>query len=139
MRGNGIIVALVGCAGLASCTAGHKSPPGEVGSTTGGGLPAPIVVTDAASAQASAGKQVEVRGTADDAKLGAEVTVGKLVVYCLGVDRWPAAVAGKAVVARGLLESTTEFAEERDPNLPSAGTSGAVWVLRSCTFEPPRP
>ncbi len=137
MRGKGIIVALVGCAGLAACTAGHKSPPGEVGSTTGGGLPAPIVVTDAASATASAGKQVEVRGTADDAKLGAEVTVGKLVVYCTGVDRWPSTIAGKTVVARGLLESTTEFAEDSDPNLPSAGTSGAVWVLRACTYTAP--
>ena len=128
----GILVAIVGVGGLAACNAGHKSPQGEVGSTSSGGVPA---VLDQASAQANAGKQVEVRGTADDAKLGAEVTVGKLVVYCLGVDRWPAAVAGKAVIARGKLESTTEFAEESDPSLPSAGTSGAVWVLRACTFE----
>lgn len=138
MRRLGIFVPLAAVAGLASCTAGHKSPPGEVGSTTSGGAPPPIVITDVASAQANAGKQVEVRGTADDAKLGAEVSVGPLVVYCIGVDRWPAALAGKPVVARGLLESTTEFAEESDPNLPSAGTTGAVWVLRSCTFEPPR-
>ena len=135
----------VSLAALASCTSSPRSTPGGAGSqgsAAGSAVvpppAAPLVVTDRASAQASAGKQVEVRGTADDAKLGALITVGTLYVYCLGVDRWPAAVAGKTVAARGLLEHTDEFAEERDPNLPSAGTAGAVWVLRACVFEGPQ-
>ena len=126
----------VSLAALASCSS--RSTPAGAGSGTAvtPPPPAPIVVGDVDGARAAAGKQVEVRGTADDAKLGAEVTAGSLIVYCIGLDRWPAAVAGKQVVARGLLESTDEFAEESDPALPSAGTSGAVWVLRSCTFDP---
>jgi hypothetical protein len=134
--------ATIAAAGLAACTGGGKSAPGagsQVPNGAGSGaVAAPAVVTDVASAEANVGKQVEVRGVADDAKLGAEVTAGTLVVYCLLDQRWPADVAGKQVAARGLLERTDEFAAEPDPALPSAGTSGAVWVLRGCAFEGPK-
>lgn len=119
---------------LAACNGGKGGGAAGPGSGTGSGA-APVVVTDVAGLDGAAGKQAEVRGVADDAMLGAEVTLGRTPVYCRGLERWPAELAGKQVVARGLLESTMEFAPEQDPALPSAGTNGAVWVLRGCTYE----
>ena len=132
------LAALVSLGMLAACPGGASTPAGGGGGTGAGSQVAPAVVTDRASAEAAAGRQAEVRGVADDAMLGAEVTVGEgktMPVYCEGLDRWPAALAGTQVVARGLLEQTMEFAAEEDPALPSAGTSGAVWILRSCTYQ----
>lgn len=134
MKRASVFVSL-GFAVVGACSNGHRST-GGAGSGSVVTPAAAIVVADVAAAQAAAGKQVEVHGTAGDAKLSAVVTLGTTPVYCLGLDRWPADRLDRPVVARGLLESTTEFAEESDPNLPSAGTAGAVWVLRSCTFDP---
>jgi hypothetical protein len=119
---------------VAACNGGKGG--GAAGPGSGSGSSAePVAVTDVAGLEGAAGKQALVRGLAEDAKLGAEVTLGRTPVYCRGLDRWPAELVGKQVVARGLLESTMEFAPEQDPALPSAGTSGAVWVLRGCTYE----
>ena len=96
------------------------------------------MITDASALEAHAGAQVEVRGTADDAMLGAEVSLGRVPVYCLIDQRWPADVAGTQVAARGRLERTTEYAPEPDPALPSTGAPGAIWVLRDCIFEGPK-
>jgi len=96
---------------------------------------APAVVTDKATATANAGKQVEVHGTARDAKIGAAVlTEDRLVVYCLGTDRWPPEIEGNPVIAKGLLEQTDEFAADGAAGEASAGTTGAVWVLRGCEY-----
>lgn len=133
----------VGLAALAACSGGKATPAGSgsqvpPGSGSAAAAAEPAVVTDAAALSAHAGAQVEVRGTADDAKLGAEVTLGATPVYCLIDQRWPADIAGKPVAARGRLEQTTEFADEPDPALPGAGTAAAVWVLRGCVFEGPK-
>jgi hypothetical protein len=53
-------------------------------------------------------------------------------VYCLGTT-WPADVEGTPVTVTGMLEATAEFAA--GPG--EAGTVGAVWVLRDCTFTAP--
>lgn len=132
------LLALAVSVALAACSNGSRPPTAGSGSQGSGGsaavAPVAPLVADEASLAASAGKLVEVRGTADNAKLGAEVTVGRTPVYCTGLDRWPADVAGTTVTARGTLEQTDEFSEESDPALPSAGTRGAVWVLRSCAL-----
>ncbi len=120
---------------VAACGGSHgAAPPAGEGSAKMLAMePTPIVVTDAAGAQANAGKRVRVRGTARDAKLGAAIVTGDLVVYCTGVDPWPAEVAGTPVTAYGVLAQTTRFAT---PDPTSAGTAGAVWELRECTWEP---
>lgn len=93
---------------------------------------------DAKEVEASIGKTIVVRGNAGNAKISAAVVLGKLVVYCLGVDSWPNDVAGKTVDARGKLEKTSEFtAPPPGPDdVVAAGTSGDVYVLRDCTYTP---
>ena len=132
------LLTLVAIAALAACSNGSRPPTagsGSAGSQGSAGSAAGTMVADEASLAANTGKLVDVRGTADNAKLGAEITVGRTPVYCTGTDRWPADVAGQTVTARGTLEQTDEFSEESDPALPSAGTRGLVWVLRSCTLK----
>lgn len=133
------LLTLVSIAALAACSNGSRPPTagsGSQGSAGSAAVPAAgTMVADEASLAANTGKLVDVRGTADNAKLGAEITVGRTPVYCTGTDRWPADVAGQTVTARGTLEQTDEFSEESDPALPSAGTRGLVWVLRSCTLK----
>jgi hypothetical protein len=77
--------------------------------------------------------QKDVQGTARTARLAAAVVLPDgTPVYCLGVT-WPPDVEGTPVTARGLLQATAEFAA--GPG--EAGTDGAVWVLRDCTFTAP--
>lgn len=95
---------------------------------------AEVAVTDSASAAAAAGKLAAVTGKAGNAKLGAVVMLAdRAPVYCRPLDAWPSEVSGKQVTAHGKLEQTDEFAAEGG----GAGTSGAVWVLRDCTYDPP--
>jgi len=96
-----------------------------------------IAVESAAEARSHAGTEVSVVGTARDAKLAAAiVTASGLVVYCLGLDRWPAEIAGKPVVARGTLEHTDRFVAVTGPGGEvGQGTSGPVWALRDCRYE----
>lgn len=122
---------------LVACSGKQAAEPASPGSGSAPPPPAPAAetatVTDGDGATAHAGKLVDVKGTARDAKLGAAVVATSLVVYCLGHDRWPNDVFGKPVTAHGKLEQTTEFDA---PDATSAGTSGAVWVLRDCTYQP---
>lgn len=92
------------------------------------------VVTDAASAEAAKGMKAAAKGKAGNAKLGAVVMLtDRVPVYCTPLESWPSDVNGKAVTAHGRLEQTDEFAAEG----AGAGTSGAVWVLRDCKYDPP--
>jgi hypothetical protein len=76
----------------------------------------------------------EIRGTARDAKLGAAVVrADRSVVYCIGIERWPAELEGHDVVVTGRLEQTDEFTAGSG----EAGTNGPVWVLRDCKFSSP--
>lgn len=95
----------------------------------------PVVVQDRAGADAQLGKPAVVRGTAKNAKLAAAIVAGDLVVYCLGVASWPSSVANRAITARGTLEHTSEFSAPAGDEA-SAGTSGPVYVLRTCAYEP---
>jgi hypothetical protein len=117
-----------------ACSSKHNDPVSP-GSGTPAPKPPPVVI-DSASANAEAGKAVAVKGTARDAKIAAAVLAGDLVVYCVGLDSWPNEVSGKPVTAHGTLEQTTEFAAKPGPNGEiSAGTEGAVWVLRNCQYD----
>lgn len=94
------------------------------------------VVTDGATAAAAKGRRAAATGTAGNAKLGAVVMLtDRVPIYCTPLERWPADVDGKRVTAHGKLEATDEFAAGSD----SAGTEGAVWVLRDCKYDPPHP
>jgi hypothetical protein len=137
-----LALALALAAGTAmACSSKQAEPVGPGGGAGTGGEgsaiatpepTAPAVVTDLAGAEAAEGKAAEVHGTARDAKLGAAVVASGLVVYCLGVESWPSEVHGSAVRASGRLEQTEELAA---PDPTSAGTAGAVWVLRDCRYD----
>ncbi len=147
-----LAVALVCAAGLVACGStpppldhgsGSAVPVGSADSGSSGPATAPVpdapagpaTVTDDASATANAGRTVEVHGTARTAKLApAVLTDSGLVVYCLGLERWPAEVDREAVIAKGTLEQTSEFEAHGAAGEASAGTGGAVWVLRECTY-----
>lgn len=126
MRSRALAALLV----VAGCTGGGHAPQG--GGSQTAAAPAPLAVTDVASAEAALGKLVEVRGQADDAMLGAEITVGRVPFYCDGVDRWPSDITGTQVVARGTLARAE--AEETDPALPSSGATAATWHLQGCQY-----
>lgn len=95
------------------------------------GPPPATHMTKAADAVGMPPAEKFVTGTARTAKLAAAVIlIDGTPVYCLGVT-WPAALEGKPVTATGMLEATAEFAAGDG----AAGTQGAVWVLRDCTFS----
>jgi len=137
------VIAAVALA-TAACCGGHETTgTTTTGPSNGSGSaapapPAPPVVADASHVDENLGKTVVVRGNAGNAKISAAVVVGKLVVYCLGVDSWPNDVSGKTVDAKGKLEKTSEFtAPPPGPDgVVAAGTGGDVYVLRGCTFTP---
>jgi hypothetical protein len=93
--------------------------------------PAVIVVASAAEAARALGKRVSITGTAGNAKLGAIVQSGDLLVYCLDRPSWPDDQDGKTVTVEGTLERTDEFKATPTPEgLQRAGTSGGDLVLR---------
>ncbi len=126
---------LIAFAIVAACSSGGGQAPGPANAPPVAPEPARVtIVSDVATASANLGKRVEVHGTARNAKIAAAVTAGDLVVYCLGIDGWPTKVANTAVVARGTLEHTDEFAAGDSDGEITAGTSGAVYVLRACEY-----
>lgn len=92
--------------------------------------PGPVTVTTQAGAAAAIGKPVRVEGVAENAKLGAAVQSGDLVVYCLDRDRWPAEQDGHPIAVEGTLEQTHEFEAPTEGGVHAAGTGGPVFVLR---------
>jgi hypothetical protein len=121
---------------VAACSNPAKQP--EPIGSSGSADPATTtpVVADGAAATANAGAQVEVHGTSEDAKLApAIVTSDGVVIYCLDGADW-GDKRNTAVVARGKLEQTEEFAPATGPNGEiSAGIVGPVWVLRGCKVD----
>ena len=80
------------------------------------------VITDGSQVSARIGKLVEVRGTAQNAKLSAAVVAGNLVVYCLGVDGWPSTVVGKRLASQRITSLTVTMPMGRR----SSSTRGMV-------------
>ena len=96
--------------------------------------PANVVVSDPEGAKAHVGQEVDVRGTARDAKLGPVIILASgMPIYCFAMREWPDKVSGKDVLGHGKLELTDEFTAKR-PDM--AGTGGPIYVLRACQYKP---
>ena len=121
------ILAAAALFALAGCSTGSTG-------TKGGGEAQAMAATSIdspAAAKQAVGKRVRIEGTARNAKLGAVVVKGDLLVYCLDRDSWPDAVDGKAVAVEGTLEYTKDFQAQVSPaGEVSQGTSGGVFALR---------
>jgi hypothetical protein len=121
-----LVVALAACSHPANKTdtvanAGSAAPP------------PPAAVTDEPAAKAQLGHEVDVRGLAGNAKLGAVVMLtNRTPVYCLGLEEWPDKVNGTQVTAHGKLELSSQFIAPPG----GAGTDGPVYVLRACQYKP---
>lgn len=126
-------IAFIAACGHPQTTAGGAGSGTATGSGSGSGTGSGVV-TDEASAKAEVGHEVDVQGTARDAKLAAAILAHGQVIYCLGLDEWPDAVSGKDIVAHGKLELTDEFTVK--PGEAKAGTNGPVYVLRACQYKP---
>lgn len=127
-----------------ACSGRHGHPVGtgsgsavaDVGSGSAVAASPEATVTDRASAEAAKGRKAAVTGMAGNAMLGAALVLSdRTPVYCQPLERWPDSVERKTVTAHGTLALTGEFAANGD----GAGTSGPVWVLRDCTYDPPSP
>jgi len=93
------------------------------------------IVTNSKEAVAALGQTVRISGTAQNAKLGAVVEKGELVVYCLDHPSWNER-AGKSITVEGKLEQTHAFeAHVDDGGAISQGTSGPIFVIRTCTVK----
>ena len=135
-----LALGLVGCVKKQD-DAGKTPNPGTgatgAGSAVGAGsATGAIKITDVASAQAALGKRVRIEGTADNAKLGAIVLVGDLVVFC--TDRpegWDE--RNRPVIVEG--ELTYDAGKPAPPPGPngeqSAGASGGSFRM-ACTVTP---
>lgn len=119
-----------------ACSGGDSGGTGASGPPAAPARPGVPRVTDSDSAKASIGKTVQVAGTALNAKLGPTVSVGGLVIYCMGRQEWSADQLGKTVTVTGTLEQTDDFkAEENEEGVMSAGTAGHDWVIRNCSVD----
>jgi len=121
------------CALFFACSGGDSGgtgPSGPPAVPTRPGIPR---VTDSDSAKANIGKTVQVAGAALNAKLGPTVSVGGLVIYCMGRQEWSADQLGQQIEVIGTLEQTDDFKAEEGPDgMQSAGTAGHDWVIRDC-------
>ena len=138
----------IAVAALAACTRGKGNDgapatggsPGSAiagsGSAAAGsgaaGTPGVVTITDVASARAAVGKRVRNDGTGDNAKLGAVVVTGELVVYC--ADRkfgWDE--RNLPVVVEGVLSVRDTTARTGSSGEVSAGTGEPTFELDTCT------
>jgi len=80
---------------------------------------------------------VTISGIARDAMGGAVITATDKVVYVHGLDSWPAALAGKKVIATGRLSEEQYIPESTvaDDGAVSAGAVGKQWVLREANWH----
>lgn len=91
--------------------------------------PAAIRIDSVAGARAAIGKRVRVEGSGGDAKLGAVVVTGDLVVYCTDREAgWD--VREGPVIVEGVLEESdhAEARAGRDGSV-SAGTGGPIFQM----------
>jgi hypothetical protein len=88
-----------------------------------------IPVDSVASARAAIGKRIHLEGTGDNAKLGAVVVKGDLVVYCVDrKDGWDE--RNVPVVVEGILDDTSRAkARIRNDGSISAGTGEPIFQM----------
>jgi len=124
------------CALFFACSGSESGGSGPSGPAAPPARPGVPRVTDSDSAKASIGKTVQVSGAALNAKLGPTLSVGGLVIYCMGRQEWSADQLGKTITVIGILEQTDDFkAEENEEGVMSAGTAGHDWVIRNCAVD----
>lgn len=76
------------------------------------------------------GKNVTVRGTAQNAKLGAIVLIDDLPVYVDGLEEWKATLIGKPIEVTGTLaKSGGPSIQTNEFGGVSAGTGGPIYTL----------
>jgi hypothetical protein len=82
------------------------------------------------------GKQVELHGTAQNAKGGAILLVDNAPIYLQHVGAWPDAKRGKPAVVKGTLKSMKLIpSPQRSPDgAISQGAEGDQWVLEDPTY-----
>jgi hypothetical protein len=120
-----VAIVVVACSQPAPATMSNTDPTG------------PIKVVSLVDANANIGKRVTVYGKAGNAKLGAVIqTAGRLVIYCMELEAWPAGVDGTYVTARGTLEQSHAYEATHGPNGEAEqGTGGPIWVLAHCEHD----
>jgi hypothetical protein len=114
----------------APATAAHATPPAPPAAAPAGTGPTTAITIDSiASARAAIGKRVHLEGTGDNAKLGAVVVKGDLVVYCVDrKDGWD--VRNVPVVVEGILDYTSRAkARTGSDGSISAGTSEPIFEM----------
>jgi hypothetical protein len=76
------------------------------------------------------GKNVTVRGTAQNAKLGAIVLIGESAIYVAGLDGWNEKLVGKEIEVTGTLtKSGGPSIQTNEFGGVSAGTGGPIYTL----------
>jgi hypothetical protein len=115
-------------------TAAHATvpnpPPGPLVTAPAATKPGTAIPIDSiASARAAIGKRVQVEGTGDNAKLGAVVVKGDLVVYCVDrKDGWDE--RNVPVVVEGILDYTSRAkARVHNDGSISAGTGEPIFQM----------
>lgn len=114
----------------APVTAAHATAPDPPAAAPAGTKPSTAVPIDSvASARAAIGKRVHLEGTGDNAKLGAVVVKGDLVVYCVDrKDGWDE--RNVPVVVEGILEYTSRArARTGSDGSISAGTGEPIFEM----------
>lgn len=88
-----------------------------------------VSIDSIAGARAAVGKRVHLEGTGDNAKLGAVVVKGDLVVYCVDrKDGWD--TRNVPVVVEGILEYTSRArAQTGSDGSVSAGTAEPIFEM----------
>ena len=116
--------------GLAGCASSPAVPEPKEASMEA------INLDGSGDAEKALGKRVRIRGTAQNAKLGAIVLGEGLMVYCQGMDSRPGDRVGKPVTVSGVLERTDDFKEVVGPKGErNQGTAGGDYVLRGPVVE----
>ena len=131
IAGSAVILAILG---VTSCQ--HSSEPGETVKQGSDSKLGAHEVGDITGVTANVGKQVRVRGTAQNDKLSAVIEAHGVTVYCLDVEGGPPERVGKLATIEGSLERTDQFTARPSDGLASQGTSGSIFVLRHCALGP---
>src|SRR5690349_15502349 len=92
-------------------------------------------VKDAKELPNNVGKQVTIGSVAEDASMGAIVSVGRMPVYIDGLERWDKAHRGQKVIVTGTLtreapEQLTNAAGEH-----SHGVPGGRYILEAASWS----
>ncbi|MEI8289221.1 MAG: hypothetical protein WCH99_07075 [Verrucomicrobiota bacterium] len=82
------------------------------------------------------GRRVTLRGTAQNAKLGAIILIEDFPIYVSGLDAWKAYLVGKPVEVTGTLaKSGGPAIQTNEFGGVSAGVGGPIYSLENSKFK----